>query len=99
MPVTIKDVEYIARLANLEFSQTEKEQLTGQLNEILLHMTQLNRLNTESVEPLSHVTDLSGVMRDDRALPGLSQDEALRNAPVRSGDFFGVPKVISDKNG
>lgn len=97
MPVTIKDVEHIAKLARLEFTEDEKQKFTHQLNQILAYVEQLNKLDTSKVEPLSHVIELSNVFRSDVAKPGLSPDEALRNAPAKTDKFFKVPKVIGDK--
>lgn len=59
MPVTIKDVEYVAKLARLEFTESEKKRFTHQLNDILSYMDKLNKLDTSTVEPLSHVVELS----------------------------------------
>jgi aspartyl-tRNA(Asn)/glutamyl-tRNA(Gln) amidotransferase subunit C len=97
MPVTIKDVEHIAKLARLEFTEEEKQKFTHQMNQILTYVEQLNKLDTSKVEPLSHVIELSNVFRSDVAKPGLSPDEALRNAPAKTDKFFKVPKVIGDK--
>jgi aspartyl-tRNA(Asn)/glutamyl-tRNA(Gln) amidotransferase subunit C len=97
MPVTIKDVEHIAELARLDFSEEENGKLTAQLNSILAYMEQLNTLDTSGVEPLAHVIELSNVFRDDVVKPGLTTEEALKNAPARTEKFFRVPKVIGDR--
>jgi aspartyl-tRNA(Asn)/glutamyl-tRNA(Gln) amidotransferase subunit C len=97
MSVTVADVEYIAKLARLEFTEAEKEKFTGQLNSILAYVEQLNRLDTSQVEPLSHVIELANVFRDDVVEPGLSTEEALMNAPAKTEKFFRVPKVIGDR--
>ncbi len=97
MSVTIKDVEYIAELARLEFTDAEKETFTHQLNTILSYIEQLNKLDTTDVEPLSHVIQLQNVFREDEVKPGLTREEALQNAPSRNEEFFKVPKVIGEK--
>lgn len=97
MAVTMKDVEHVAALARLHFSDEEKEKLIVQLNRILEYMEQLNGLDTDAVEPLSRVVELQNVFRDDRPVPGVSRDEALQNAPSRTEAFFKVPKVIGDR--
>lgn len=97
MAVTLKDVEYIAKLAKLRFTLEEKEKLMHQLNDILAHMEQLNKLDTANVEPLSHVIELSNVFRPDQTKPGVTSEEALQNAPARTEQFFKVPKVIGEK--
>lgn len=97
MSVTIKDVEHIAKLARLEFSEEEKEKFTRQFNEILSYIEQLNKLDTSNIKPLSHVIELSNVFRQDEVKPGLTPDQALMNAPAKTEKFFKVPKVIGDK--
>ncbi|TSC92750.1 MAG: aspartyl-tRNA(Asn)/glutamyl-tRNA (Gln) amidotransferase subunit C, partial [Candidatus Berkelbacteria bacterium Athens1014_28] len=54
MAVTKAEVEKIAELARLEFSESEIEHLTKDMNQILHHMDKLNELDTSNVEPLSH---------------------------------------------
>ena len=98
MAITIKDVEHIVKLAKLEFTDAEKEKFTHQMNQILEYMDQLNSLDTSNVEPLSHVIELSNVFRADEVKPGVSTEDALKNAPEKNDQFFKVPKVISEKS-
>ena len=97
MPVTIADVEHVAHLARLSFSDDEKVRLTKELNSILEYMDQLNTLDTSGVEPLEHVIQLQNVFREDVVTPGVTREEALKNAPAHSEEFFKVPKVISER--
>lgn len=97
MSVTVKDVEHVASLAKLSFSDEEKLKLTAQLNEILAYMEQLNQVDTNNVEPLSHVIELNNVFREDELKPTLTREEALRNAPAKTEKFFRVPKVIGGR--
>jgi len=94
MSVTIKDVEHIAKLAKLEFSEAEKEKFTHQFNNILKYMEQLNSVDTTNVEPLAQVIELNNVFREDVVKPSISTEEALKNAPDKTGEHFKVPKVI-----
>jgi len=87
-------VEHIARLARLSISEEDKEALTEQLSAILGYMEKLNSLNTEGIEPTSHVLEISNVFRDDEPTPSLSPADALRNAPERSDNFYKVPRII-----
>jgi aspartyl-tRNA(Asn)/glutamyl-tRNA(Gln) amidotransferase subunit C len=95
--VTIRDVEHVAVLARLAFTEEEKQRLTGELNSILEYMDQLNRLDTSTVEPLTHVIEAANIFREDNPAPGLLREQALRNAPSRSEKFFKVPKVLGDR--
>lgn len=87
-------VEHIARLARLSISEEDKEALAQHLSAILGYMEKLNSLNTEGIEPTSHVLDIANVFRDDDPIPSLRPDDALSNAPERSGNFFKVPRII-----
>ena len=94
MSVTIEQVENIARLAKLSFSDEEKETFVEQFNQILNYMEKLNELDTTNVAPTYNVLELNNVMRPDEVRSWLSQAEALANAPASSHGYFSVPKVI-----
>jgi len=94
MPVTRKDVEYIAELARLKFSGEELESFTMDLNEILKYVDKLNELDTDKVEPLSHPVEGTNVFREDKVKPSVSTEEALKNSPEKDDSFFKVPKII-----
>ncbi len=95
MAVTKENVEYIAALARLKFNDAELENYTHQLNDILKYVEKLNELNTDNVEPLSHPVENVNVFREDKLKPSISTEEALKNAPNRTDEFFKVPKVIN----
>jgi aspartyl-tRNA(Asn)/glutamyl-tRNA(Gln) amidotransferase subunit C len=97
MAVTKKDVEKIAELARLKFSEDELESFTPQMNEILSYMDKLNELNTENVEPLSNPVEQTNVFRKDEINPSITTEDALKNAPAKDEHHFKVPKVIGDK--
>ena len=97
MAVTKKDVEKIAELAQLKFSEQELESFTHQMNEILAYMDKLNELDTENVEPLSHPVEQTNVFREDELKPSITTEDALKNAPAKDEHYFKVPKVIGDK--
>lgn len=94
MPITIQDVEKVARLAKLEFSAEEKQKFVQQLGQIVGYVEKLKELDTEDVEPTSQVIELENALREDRAETWLTQDEALTNAPKQKQGYFSVPKVI-----
>ncbi|MCK4262278.1 Asp-tRNA(Asn)/Glu-tRNA(Gln) amidotransferase subunit GatC [bacterium] len=94
MKISKKDVEHVAKLARLRLAEEEKEKFGKQLSEILEYVKKLNELDTEKVEPTSHVVPLKNVMREDEVRPSLPVEDVLRNAPVREGKYFKVPKII-----
>lgn len=94
MSVSKKDVQYIAHLARLQFSEEETESLAGDMSKILDYMETLEEVDTSDVEPLEHVIELEYRFRDDKAEQPLSHDDALKNAPDADTDYFRVPRVI-----
>ncbi len=90
----IKQVRQVAKLARLDLSEADLATMATQLSAILSYVDQLSELNTDGVEPMAHPLPLKNVFRPDERRPSLPVDEALRNAPVRSGDFFAVPAIL-----
>lgn len=97
MAVTKQEVEKIAQLAKLKFSEKELDDFTPQMNEVLNYMKKLNELNTENIQPLSHPVEQNNVFREDELKTSITTEEALINAPAKDGQHFTVPKVIGDK--
>lgn len=97
MNLTDKQVRDVADLANLELSPDELRRISHDLGQILTYMDELNELNTANVEPMAQVlydADETATLREDIPYVCLSNDEALANAPQKSGGYFKVPKVI-----
>lgn len=96
MSLTKQEVEHIARLARLELSDSEKEEYTGQLNEILSFVAKLNQLDTTGIEPTSHAIPVRNVFREDAIKPTLAPELVLANAPDRIDNYFKVPKILEE---
>lgn len=88
------DAHYIAQLARLELSMEEEERLGGQVEAILGFVEQLERVDVSGIEPMAHAVPLVNVTRKDEIKPGLSQKDALQNAPATAGGLFQVPKIV-----
>jgi len=94
LKITKDEVTHVARLARLEFTEAEAEKFTSQLNNILMYMDMLNRVDTTGVAPMTHAIAQQNAFREDTVTPSLGRDLTLANAPDARGDFFRVPKVI-----
>ena len=94
--LTSKDVERIATLARLELTDGEKDLFVRQLTEVLDYAEQLQAIDTTGVPPTSQVLANEATDRDDLPRAGLSNAEALANAPDPSQQtgLFRVPRVI-----
>src|SRR3954453_13301641 len=89
----IDQVRHVAQLARLDLPDADLAAFARQLTAIPAEMDQPTELNPDGVEPLAHPLPVQNVFRPDELRPSLPVDEALRNAPARSGDFFAVPAV------
>ena len=88
------DIEKVAKLARLKLTDEERETFGNQLEQILTHMEQLNRLDTTGVEPTSHAIPVHNAFREDEARPSFSKEEVLEIAPEPEGGYFRVPRII-----
>jgi aspartyl-tRNA(Asn)/glutamyl-tRNA(Gln) amidotransferase subunit C len=91
------EVERIAGLAHLALTEEEIDLFARQLAGILTYVEQLDRLDTASVAPTSHVLAGQAVLRPDAPQPGLPRDEVLAAAPdgAPAEGLFRVPRVIA----
>jgi aspartyl-tRNA(Asn)/glutamyl-tRNA(Gln) amidotransferase subunit C len=94
MAISIQDVEYVAKLAKLEFTEEEKVSYQKKLDAILCYMEQLQQLDTTNIEPTTHVLPLENVFREDKVGVCLSNEDALANAPDQADGYFKVPKIL-----
>jgi aspartyl-tRNA(Asn)/glutamyl-tRNA(Gln) amidotransferase subunit C len=94
MSLTSEEVDHIALLARLELTPQEKEQYREQLSSILDHIALLQKLDTRHISPTSSVLPPRSRLRRDEVKPGLTQEEALRNAPDQTQGQFRVPPIL-----
>lgn len=87
-------VSHVANLARLEFNDTETQEFTETLARILDYISKLDELETDDVEPTSHIHPLQNITKEDVVKPSLPRDQVLANAPEPEEGFFSVPRVI-----
>ena len=84
----------MAKLARLKLSNAEVDSYREDLNAILEYVETLGELDTEKVEPMSHVLEIKNVWRDDKSGREKETEPLLENAPMREKDYFKVPKIL-----
>ncbi|KAB2331178.1 Asp-tRNA(Asn)/Glu-tRNA(Gln) amidotransferase subunit GatC [Cytobacillus depressus] len=92
--ISTEQVKHVANLARLAISEEEAEMFSKQLGSMIAFAEELNELDTEYVEPTSHVLDMKNVMREDVPQKGLPQSEVLKNAPDHQDGQVKVPSII-----
>ena len=88
------DIKKIALLARLKLTEEEQIRLGRQFEGILQHIDQLNKLDTENVEPTSHVLPLQNVFREDEVKNVFEDGPYLTLAPKQDKDHYEVPQII-----
>lgn len=87
-------IEYVGILAKLELSGEEREQAKKDMANMLDYIDKLGELDTEGVEPMSHVFPMQNVFREDAVVNGDDREAVLRNAPAEKDGMFVVPQTF-----
>jgi len=94
MLITKELVEYVAELSRIKLDEQSAEKMEKELGAIVEYMEVLNKLDTDGVEPLSHVFNITNVMREDEVKESYDRADILKNAPERTDETFVVPKTV-----
>ncbi|MBC8268690.1 MAG: Asp-tRNA(Asn)/Glu-tRNA(Gln) amidotransferase subunit GatC [Rhodospirillaceae bacterium] len=94
MSLDNETVKNIANLARIKVGDDKLYHLAGELSAILSWVEQLNAVDTEGVEPLASVVDVTLPLRTDVVSDGDCRDKVLANAPEVEDGFYAVPKVV-----
>ena len=87
-------IDYVGILAKLALSDEEKEQAKKDMGRMLDYIDKLGKLDTEGVEPMTHLFPVQNVFREDVVTNGDDRDSMLKNAPGEKNGMFVVPKTI-----
>ncbi len=92
--ISDETIEYVGILAKLELSDEEKERAKSDMGRMLDYIDKLGELDTEGVEPMSHVFPVQNVFREDVVTNGDTREALLTNAPEQKDGMFMVPKTF-----
>ena len=88
------EVEKIAQLARLHISDSEIDEVTGRITDILALIDQMQSVDTDTVVPLAHPLDLTQRLREDDVTEFNRRGELQLLAPKVEQGLYLVPKVI-----
>ena len=94
MSLTLQQVQRLAHLAQIEFSEPEAQQTLGQLNEIFTLIEEMQAVDTKGIEPMAHAQDLAQRLRADRVTEENRREAFQAVAPESEAGLYLVPKVI-----
>jgi len=88
-------IDHLAKLALLELSEEEKEELSKQLGDIVNYFKKLDDLDTTNIEPTTHpIEELFNVFREDEPWESLSNEEATKNTKYKQDGYFKAPRIL-----
>ena len=94
MSLKLDDVKRIAHLARIEAGTQEAEQVLAQLSGIFAMIGEMQAVNTDGVEPMSHAQDLTLRLREDAVTESDRHADFQAVAPQVEADLYLVPRVI-----
>lgn len=98
MQLPEKEVEWVARLANIKLSAPEKSQYAEELSAILGYVEELQKVDTTKVREVMQITGLKDVMEKDKVKKcDIPQDEFLKRAPSSERGYIKVKSVFKDR--
>jgi aspartyl-tRNA(Asn)/glutamyl-tRNA(Gln) amidotransferase subunit C len=93
MSLSEHDVRHVAMLARLALTDAEVDAMRDDLNSILGHIDEIQRLDLAGVEPMAHAIAVTNVTREDVVVPSLPQEVAISNAPQSQDGAFLIPQI------
>ena len=91
------DVANLARLARIEMTDEELENLTTEFGVILHAVARVQEVATTDVPATSHPLPLKNIFRSDVVVPSLTPEEALSGAPASEEQRFRVPQILGEE--
>jgi aspartyl-tRNA(Asn)/glutamyl-tRNA(Gln) amidotransferase subunit C len=95
--ISRSDVANLAKLARIEMTETELDDLSAELAVILNAVARVSEVATSEIAPTSHPLPLVNVFREDLTRPSLTADEALSGAPAQEEGRFKVPQILGEE--
>ena len=94
MTIDLKTIKHISKLSRISVDDEKAGKLVEDLNSIFDFIEKLNKLNTDKVQPLTSVAEITLKLRADEVKSKDIREQILKNSPDENEDFFVVPKVV-----
>lgn len=94
MSLNQADLKKIAHLARINVSEQETKVLEEKLQGIMSLIDQMQNVDTDNVEPMSHAIEVSQPLRDDIVKETDIRKDSLPLASEVHNSLFVVPQVI-----
>lgn len=92
--ITDEIIDEVSILAKLELLGEVRENAKKDMARMLDYVDKLNELDTEGIEPMSHIFSVENVFREDVVTNGDDHENTLANAPEQKAEMFKVPRTV-----
>ncbi len=96
-----KNLEYLAELGRIKLNESEKSKLLKDLQDILNHFQELQKVDTTGIKPMSGGTSQENIFREDKesVKRQASSVKLIEAFPEKENDLLKVPPVFSAEGG
>ena len=94
MSIKKSEIAYISSLSKLKMEDIEIDNFTSQISDILEMIQQLEKVDTDGIEPMAHPLNMKQRLRMDEVTEENQRDLYQENAVEVEQGFYKVPKVI-----
>lgn len=94
MQISEELIRYVAELSRIRLDGEQTEIMKEELGAVIAYMDVLSGLDTDGIEPLSHVFPITNRMREDKVLASYDRTALLKNAPEHTDGTVIVPKTV-----
>ena len=94
--ITKQQITHIAKLAKLKVSEKEIAKFQEQLSNIIEYVSELDKVNTKNIKPISQTTGLLDAKREDliNQKDCLTLEEALSGTENTYNGYFKVSAIL-----
>ncbi len=97
MSVTIEEVNKLAKLSRLEFTDNESKQFQKEFEAILAQVDAINKVDVSKVDLFEKTINARTDLREDKIEKSLPVDDILLNAPEKEDGAFVVPQTVLEE--
>ena len=90
----MKDIKKYEAMAKIDLPETERQWVTGRVEEFLKSFSAVESIDTTGTEPLVTVLKTVNILRNDLVKKFITREELLSNAPEQYDGYFQVPKTL-----
>lgn len=94
MKISVEDVNYIAKLAKLSFTEEQALKMVKEFEGILSHFESIDKLDLSDVKLDLYSEDMRSVLRKDENSFFEDKVKLFQNVKSMSGTYIKVPKII-----